>query len=132
MPTKKPNKGNSSKKIRVRAGPAYSKEELDMHRRIRGIHALAKNLKRLEVRLLALAIADVEHWGKARKVFVKIAKKHGVSLGDLEQALAVKLGPELDMALKDHEQIRSLERAMRRKKNSSVLSALGKIKSRKS
>ncbi len=95
---------NKNKKIvrREYYGPAHSEAELHLHRRRLG--SLAKRLKPSHVRALVAAFIHVESKSGAARIFSKIAKRYGVSSGDLEQALAIKLGPRVWGVVKDLQQ----------------------------
>ncbi len=79
----------ADKKARV---AKYTEHELARYREARGIETLAKKLKPREVKALRKAFLHLETREAARKIFIKIAKKYGVTSGALDQALAVKLG----------------------------------------
>lgn len=104
----KPKPRNFSKKNKIvrrkYRSSAYSAEELHKYRKRRRIFPLVKKLRTLEVRALVAAFIHVESIGRAGRIFAKIAKKYNVSSGDLEQALAIKLGPKVWGALKDIKQ----------------------------
>ncbi len=58
----------------------------------KGINDLAEKLTKRELVMLRNALPNIETFQPAKVVFQEIAKRHGVSAGDLEIALTVRLG----------------------------------------
>ncbi len=67
---------------------------------MRGLVNLASGLTPRELVMLRRAITRVEDYGSQKETFEKLAKKHGVTTGDLEQAFWIRLPVNVQRELK--------------------------------